>query len=68
MALSSEQRMLFRVWFVAGVLCLFIAPSFAELPRFKHAPKQPQQSLNLLVVGDWGRKGTYNQSLVANQV
>ncbi|XP_021742334.1 purple acid phosphatase 8-like [Chenopodium quinoa] len=39
----------------------------AKLPKFKHATKQ-DGSLSLLVVGDWGRKGAYNQTLVANQM
>jgi len=68
MALSSKERLVFRVVFVAAVLCSFITPSMAELPRFKHAPKKPQQSLHILVVGDWGRQGTNNQSFVADQV
>jgi hypothetical protein len=44
--------------------------SIAEkLPRLEHHRVKPQQqSLNFLVVGDWGRKGNYNQSYVANQV
>ncbi|TKY59775.1 Purple acid phosphatase 8 [Spatholobus suberectus] len=67
MASSLNQRVLFPVVFVAGVFCLLVTPSIAELPRFKH-PAKAQQSLNLLVVGDWGRKGTYNQSLVAHQM
>ncbi|ESW30776.1 hypothetical protein PHAVU_002G181500 [Phaseolus vulgaris] len=68
MALSSKERLVFRVVFVAAVLCSFITPSMAELPRFKHAPKKPQQSLHILVVGDWGRQGTNNQSFVADQM
>ncbi|KAK7399893.1 hypothetical protein VNO78_11088 [Psophocarpus tetragonolobus] len=67
MVSSISQRMVLRVVLVAVVLCLLVTSSIAELPRFKHPPK-PQQSLNLLVVGDWGRKGTHNQSLVANQM
>ncbi|GMJ13353.1 hypothetical protein like AT1G25230 [Hibiscus trionum] len=39
----------------------------AELPRFEHAAK-PDGSLGFLVVGDWGRKGLYNQSHVALQM
>ncbi|KAL2343545.1 hypothetical protein Fmac_004830 [Flemingia macrophylla] len=66
MASSLNQSML--IIFVVGVFCLFFAtPSIAELPRFTHH-LQPQQSLHLLVVGDWGRKGTHNQSLVAHQM
>ncbi|KAG4999719.1 hypothetical protein AAZV13_08G085700 [Glycine max] len=67
MASSLNQRMVFPVMVVVGMFCLLVTPSIAELPRFKHPPKK-QQSLNILVLGDWGRKGTYNQSLVANQM
>lgn len=41
--------------------------SSAQLQRFKHPPKE-DGSLSLLVVGDWGRRGDYNQSQVASQV
>ena len=39
----------------------------AELQRFDHAVKS-DGSLSFLVVGDWGRRGLYNQSNVAYQV
>lgn len=39
----------------------------AELQRFEH-PIKANGSLSLLVIGDWGRRGHYNQSLVADQV
>ena len=44
-----------------------IITSFAELQRFEHSPKE-DGSLSLLVIGDWGRNGLYNQSNVAFQV
>jgi tartrate-resistant acid phosphatase type 5 len=31
-------------------------------------PAKNDGSLSLLVIGDWGRKGTYNQSMVAHQM
>jgi hypothetical protein len=40
----------------------------AALPRLEHPAKSDDGSLSLLVVGDWGRKGTHNQSRVAEQV
>ncbi|XP_027917380.1 purple acid phosphatase 8-like isoform X2 [Vigna unguiculata] len=46
-------------------LCLVV--SSALLQRFEEAPK-PDGSLSLLVIGDWGRKGAYNQSKVAFQM
>ncbi|KAJ6805423.1 purple acid phosphatase 3-like [Iris pallida] len=39
----------------------------AELQRFEH-PVKGDGSLSLLVVGDWGRRGGYNQSNVATQM
>lgn len=46
---------------------LFVPCALADLQRVEHAPKS-DGSLSLLVVGDWGRKGEYNQSQVATQV
>ena len=54
----------FALLAVASLLC---APAAAELVRLEH-PAKNDGSLSLLVVGDWGRKGTYNQSRVAQQV
>ena len=54
----------FALLAVASLLC---APAAAELVRLEH-PAKNDGSLSLLVVGDWGRKGTYNQSRVAHQV
>uniref|UniRef100_A0A2P2JLX6 Purple acid phosphatase n=2 Tax=Rhizophora mucronata TaxID=61149 RepID=A0A2P2JLX6_RHIMU len=39
----------------------------AELQRFEH-PTKGDGSLSFLVVGDWGRKGAFNQSEVAAQM
>ncbi|CAL4938464.1 unnamed protein product [Urochloa decumbens] len=39
----------------------------AALPLLDH-PAKSDGSLSLLVVGDWGRKGAYNQSRVAEQM
>jgi len=68
MALSLKQNMILRGVLGACVLFLLMTPSVAELPRFKHPLNKSQQSLQFLVIGDWGRKGTNNQSFVANQV
>ncbi|KAL8142094.1 hypothetical protein V2J09_015126 [Rumex salicifolius] len=40
----------------------------AELKHLKHTPKHEDGSLNFLVIGDWGRRGFYNQSLIADQM
>ncbi|XP_071702296.1 purple acid phosphatase 17-like [Rutidosis leptorrhynchoides] len=44
-----------------------VVMSVAELQRFEHTTK-PDGSLSFLVVGDWGRRGLYNQSNVAFQM
>ncbi|KAG0497597.1 hypothetical protein HPP92_002288 [Vanilla planifolia] len=49
------------------LLGLLLSPSSAELPRFEH-PVKCDGSLSFLVVGDWGRKGEFNQTLVAYQM
>ena len=49
------------------LLGLLSVSCLAELQRFEHAVK-PDGSLSFLVVGDWGRRGLYNQSEVALQV
>ncbi|CAI0553048.1 unnamed protein product [Linum tenue] len=55
------------VWFMA-------AAAVAELPRLEHSGSKyfkagkGDGSLAVLVVGDWGRKGAYNQTQVATQM
>ncbi|XVF43466.1 hypothetical protein PTKIN_Ptkin02bG0042100 [Pterospermum kingtungense] len=49
------------------LLGLLSVSCVAELQRFEHAAK-PNGSLSFLVVGDWGRRGLYNQSEVALQM
>ncbi|KAI3975863.1 hypothetical protein MKX01_030708 [Papaver californicum] len=49
------------------LLTCLVSSSFGELQRFEHAIKG-DGSLNFLVVGDWGRRGLYNQSHVAHQM
>jgi len=54
-----------------GVWLAFIGVCFlnvsALLQRLEH-PVKADGSLSLVVIGDWGRKGTYNQSEVSAQV
>lgn len=45
----------------------FIVPSSTELTRVEQ-PIKSDGSLSLLVIGDWGRKGDFNQSQVATQM
>ncbi|PWZ26510.1 Purple acid phosphatase 3 [Zea mays] len=51
----------------AASLLLLLAPSAAELTRVEHPPKN-EGSLAILAVGDWGRRGQFNQTLVAQQM
>ncbi|XP_021292880.1 purple acid phosphatase 7-like [Herrania umbratica] len=60
--LSSVSVLLISAW-----LWLSSESCVAELQRFQH-PVKPKGSLSFLVVGDWGRKGQYNQSKVAFQM
>ncbi|XP_075659462.1 purple acid phosphatase 3-like isoform X2 [Castanea sativa] len=66
MVSPSHNSMLFFLFFTANLWVCFV-PSTAELQRFEH-PVKADGSLSFLVVGDWGRKGLYNQSLVATQM
>ncbi|GJR24274.1 UvrD-like helicase, ATP-binding domain, P-loop containing nucleoside triphosphate hydrolase [Tanacetum coccineum] len=45
----------------------FVENVAAELQRIDHLPSKADGSLDILVVGDWGRRGMYNQSKVAFQ-
>ncbi|KAK4750981.1 hypothetical protein SAY87_004463 [Trapa incisa] len=53
-------------------LCLFLILCFlpvnnTELQRFEHPVVKGDGSMSFLVIGDWGRRGEYNQSEVAAQ-
>ncbi|XP_020100964.1 purple acid phosphatase 3-like [Ananas comosus] len=52
---------------MALMFILMAAAAAGELSRLEHDLKN-DGSLKILVVGDWGRKGTYNQSEVATQM
>lgn len=66
MARLFHRATLSLLFFVLSLGLCFI-PSTAELQRFKH-PAKADGSLSFLVVGDWGRRGLYNQSEVALQM
>jgi hypothetical protein len=53
---------------VATTLVVAAPLAAAELPRLEHPPIKGGGSLTVLAVGDWGRRGQFNQSLVAEQV
>jgi len=52
---------------VMALIALHLIPSSAELQRLGH-PIKADGSLSLLVIGDWGRNGEFNQSQVATQM
>ncbi|KAK4743039.1 hypothetical protein SAY87_001040 [Trapa incisa] len=49
---------------MALLVAMFSGPCRSELERLEH-PIAADGSLSFLVVGDWGRRGSYNQSAVA---
>ncbi|KAL6649565.1 hypothetical protein ACP70R_013789 [Stipagrostis hirtigluma subsp. patula] len=53
---------------VCAVAALLCAPAAAAGLARLEQPAKDDGSLSLLVVGDWGRNGTYNQSRVAEQM
>ncbi|XP_058731176.1 purple acid phosphatase 8-like [Vicia villosa] len=57
--------LILAVFIVIITQCL--VSSSAEFQLFEHAPKS-DGSLSFLVIGDWGRRGAYNQSQVAFQM
>lgn len=56
----SDLTMGMQLVFI-GTIALCLVVSSAVLEQFEQAPKQ-DGSLSFLVIGDWGRKGAYNQS------
>ncbi|KAI4352073.1 hypothetical protein L6164_006359 [Bauhinia variegata] len=59
-------------WFSTSPLwltcfCLCVLSVSAQLQRIEH-PAKADATLSLVVIGDWGRKGKYNQSEVALQM
>ena len=63
----SNKMGLVGLTMVVAVMTCQMGFSQAELPKLEH-PSRGDVSLRLLVVGDWGRKGLYNQSQVSYQV
>ncbi|KAK4488945.1 hypothetical protein RD792_004736 [Penstemon davidsonii] len=63
----GNKVMVLCLWlFLISLLCNFdIIP--AEFPKFKQ-PIKGDGTLSFLVVGDWGRRGDFNQSEVAFQM
>lgn len=65
---SWKQKMAgLGIWMGFVSLCLLSVSVSGLLQRLEH-PVKADGSLSLVVIGDRGRKGTYNQSQVATQV
>ncbi|KAL6970068.1 Purple acid phosphatase 8 [Sarracenia purpurea var. burkii] len=62
---AGDMFLSLKLIFLVGV-CLGVV--VADLPRLQHRPAKPDGSLSVLVVGDWGRRGTHNQSQVSLQM
>lgn len=67
-AAPAHELLLIVVMSAAAAALLLALPADAALPRVEHAPKAAEGSLAVLAVGDWGRRGQFNQTLVAQQV
>ncbi|KAL0889475.1 hypothetical protein Bca101_013458 [Brassica carinata] len=60
--------LMFSGRFMFLILCMFFSRSLSKLERLEHPVTKSDGSLNILVVGDWGRQGGFNQSIVAHQM
>ncbi|KAK4778510.1 hypothetical protein SAY86_006038 [Trapa natans] len=66
--LCSSKKMTLRLFLVLLLTFVCFPPaSYAELQRFEQ-PIKGDGSVSFLVIGDWGRRGEYNQSEVAIQM
>ncbi|KAG6401839.1 hypothetical protein SASPL_138707 [Salvia splendens] len=58
------------IWHLLLMPCfsLRLPNNAVELSRIKHRSKRYDDSISFLAVGDWGRNGNFNQSIVATQM
>jgi len=56
------------IFLLSGCIVSVFTSSHRHPEVVEAAIAQPEYPLNFLVVGDWGREGAYNQTLVAKQV
>ncbi|KAK3120333.1 hypothetical protein QOZ80_9AG0685930 [Eleusine coracana subsp. coracana] len=63
---GASLTMATRVTLVVAAV-LLVAQTGAELTQVEHTPKT-EGSLAILAIGDWGRLGQFNQTLVAEQM
>ncbi|MCL7045088.1 hypothetical protein MKW94_003934 [Papaver nudicaule] len=64
---TVSSCLMFYLLSTCFVLACLVSSSFGDLQRFEQ-PIKDDGSVSFLVVGDWGRKGLYNQSHVAYQM
>lgn len=64
--LKNKSMALYLVLVICSFGLCFVS-THAELQRFGQ-PAKTEGTLSFLVLGDWGRKGAFNQSEVAVQV
>ncbi|VVA91352.1 unnamed protein product [Arabis nemorensis] len=65
---ATKYRPINLIFYVYSLIIIFSAhSSTAELQRLLQ-PAKPDGSVSFLVIGDWGRRGSYNQSQVALQM
>ncbi|KAH7656594.1 Acid phosphatase protein [Dioscorea alata] len=65
--LHKPQALALVLMVIAEISLFFSIIANAELQRFHH-PMKNNDLVSLLVIGDWGRNGNYNQSQVAAQM
>lgn len=65
--MASKKKLEFFQQLRIILLLLLFPMAMSELHRLEH-PANIDGSISFLVVGDWGRRGTFNQSQVAHQV
>uniref|UniRef100_A0A7C8ZKM9 Calcineurin-like phosphoesterase domain-containing protein n=1 Tax=Opuntia streptacantha TaxID=393608 RepID=A0A7C8ZKM9_OPUST len=65
MMMMMMIRVLVGLWLISDGGWLSVK---GELQRFEQAVTKADGSLTFLVVGDWGRRGSFNQTLVAAQM
>lgn len=66
MANKNDDRLM-KLTLTILVVMLVVDMSKGEFQRFQPSTKA-DGTVTALVIGDWGRKGEYNQSLLARQV
>ncbi|KAL3835462.1 hypothetical protein ACJIZ3_010198 [Penstemon smallii] len=64
----NDEEISILVVIIINILVFEMHIAYGVLERFEHPMIKGDGSLSVLVIGDWGRKGQYNQSKLANQM